>query len=269
MNRNAELHIGDAESTLRDLPAESVQTCITSPPYWGLRDYGEEGQLGLEDTPDEYVQKLVDVFREVRRVLRDNGTLWLNLGDSYFGGGYSNHDINSEEWNESAGDFRQSRQQDLINANPDLKPKSKQYYYDADAIREDASTDVERNGERERNVGGRTDGFTRVSGSFGSEEGTRNRRDVWQVNTKPFPDAHFAVYPPELIEPCVKAGSAEGDLVLDPFAGAGTTGLVALAKNRSFTGVELSQEYTEMAANRIRQDAPLMNDITVKQHRND
>jgi DNA modification methylase len=321
----ATLYVGDAIQTLKQLPAEHARTCVCSPPYWGLRDYGVDGQLGLEETPDEYVSRLVEVFREVRRVLTEDGTLWLNLGDSYFGGGYSNHDINSEEWNNSAGDFRQSRQQDLINANPDLKPKdlvgipwrvalalqddgwylrsdiiwhkpnpmpesvtdrptsshehifllskSKQYYYDADAIREEAQDRGEANQDKiERKKRDSTrekeSRFQRGGGDsagFGSPEAGRNKRDVWTVSTKPYPEAHFAVYPPELITPCVKAGSEEDDTVLDPFAGAGTTGVVALAKDRDFTGIDLNREYVEMAADRIRQDAPLLNQVTIKE----
>ena len=379
----ASLYTGDAKHTLASLPAESVQTCVTSPPYWGLRDYGEDGQLGLEETPEEYVQKLVDVFREVRRVLRDDGTVWLNIGDTYArpgakgdNSGYGKHSdyvgdgldltnrtvpsglkekdltmipsrvamaLQEDGWwvrsrivwakgnpmPESVTDRPTSSHEYIF-----LLSKSKQYYYDADAIREDATTDVERNGERKRNVGGRNDGFTRVSGSFGSEEGTRNKRDVWQVNTKPFPDAHFAVYPPELIEPCVKAGTSkkgqcskcgapwervvekefvgdnrdkrddqpaleadesnlsrppndggiadrefkgweptcdcpdhdpEPQTILDPFSGAGTTGVVALAKERDYIGIDLSRDYNEMAADRIRQDAPLMNEVQIKE----
>lgn len=372
---NATLHAGDAKDTLRDLPAESVQTCITSPPYWGLRDYGEDGQLGLEETPEEYVQNLVDVFREVRRVLRDDGTVWLNLGDSYFGGGrgdYQSEDskqdtnkganIDSPNWGSIDGALKQkdlcmipSRVAMALQADgwwvrsrivwakgnpmPEsvtdrptssheyifLLSKSKQYYYDADAIREDAA---------KGNAGSRFDtGKTNVHMKGRSQEGereddgTRNKRDVWQVNTKPFPDAHFAVYPPELIEPCVLAGTSEKgqcpecgapwerivdhtpgeydysergehvgngqqasgtqkkaatrettgwqstcdcpehvpqpQTILDPFSGAGTTGVVALAKGRDFIGVDVSEEYCEMAADRIRQDAPLMNRVGV------
>lgn len=308
----ASLYTGDAKHTLASLSAESVQTCVTSPPYWGLRDYGEDGQLGLEETPEEYVQKLVGVFREVRRVLREDGTVWLNLGDSYAGGKIGRGDTED-------GYLREGREQpheprtrsapkglkdkDLCmipsrvamalqedgwwvrsrivwakgNPMPEsvtdrptssheyifLLSKSKQYYYDADSIRQDAA----KGNAGSRFDTGKTNGHMKGGAQQGQREddGTRNKRDVWQVNTKPFPDAHFAVYPPELIEPCVKAGSAEGDTVLDPFSGAGTTGVVALAKGRDYIGIDLSRDYNEMAADRIRQDAPLMNEVQIKE----
>jgi len=279
----ADLRTGDAKETLASLPAESVQTCVTSPPYWGLRDYGEDGQLGLEETPDEYVEKVVEVFRKVRRVLRDDGTVWLNLGDTYASAWACNR--RNEVGNGSADYKNRSnrlsgslKEKDLTmvpsrvamalqedgwwvrsrivwakgNPMPEsvtdrptssheyifLLSKSKQYYYDPDAIRESA----EKGHAGSRFDTGKTNGHMKGRSQEGQREddGTRNKRDVWQVNTKPFPDAHFAVYPPQLIEPCIKAGSAEGDTVLDPFSGAGTTGLVALAKGRDYIGIDLS-----------------------------
>jgi site-specific DNA-methyltransferase (adenine-specific) len=282
---------------------------VTSPPYWGLRDYGEDGQLGLEETPDEYVQKLVEVFREVRRVLRGDGTVWLNLGDSYDTGTDATRKTSGADhgyWESNHDDVRRSypslKTKDLAlmpsrvamalqedgwwvrsrivwakgNPMPEsvtdrptssheyifLLSKSKQYYYDSDAIRQSAV----KGHAGSRFDTGKTNGHAKASGRAFSEgdredDGTRNKRDVWQVNTKPFPDAHFAVYPPELIEPCVKAGSTEGDTVLDPFSGAGTTGMVALAKGRNYIGIDLSRDYNEMAADRIRNNAPLMNKV--------
>jgi DNA modification methylase len=296
---------GDVRDRLTELPDGSVQTCITSPPYFGLRDYGHEGQIGLEPTPDEFVQALVGVFREVRRVLRDDGTVWCNLGDSYHGGGYSNHRINGEEWLRAhGGDRRRSRQRDRIKANPDLKPKDlvgipwmlafalradgwylrsdiiwskpnpmpesvtdrptkaheylfllskgPRYFYDADAIRESAM--VVEQGRRpgpESNgyhvESGRNDSGAHLGGmGFGVDPAGRNKRTVWTVATQPFPGAHFATFPPKLIEPCVLAGTRPDDVVLDPFAGAGTTGVVALRHDRSFIGVELNPDYAEM-----------------------
>jgi DNA modification methylase len=306
-----------AGPALRELPAGSVQTCVTSPPYYGLRDYGHDGQIGLEATPDEYVAALVDVFREVRRVLADDGTLWLNLGDSFHGGGYSNHRINGEEWLLAhGGDRRRSRQQDRINANPGLKPKdligipwmvafalradgwylrsdiiwaktacmpesvgdrptrsheyvfllskASRYFYDAEAIREpDAGADHARQVLVGQPSLEPTNGLLRPHSGLRTPDGRdglgRNKRSVWTVSPQPFPGAHFATFPPKLIEPCILAGTREGDTVLDPFAGSGTTGVVALRHGRSFVGVEINPEYVQLARRRIVDDAPLLN----------
>jgi len=299
---------------LADLEPESVQTCITSPPYWGLRDYGAEGQLGLEPTPEEYVANLVAVFREVKRVLRDDGTLWLNLGDSYAGSlhgkppqvrddippslqsgsdlyttarggttvppGCKPKDLVGIPWMvafalRADGWYLRS---DIIWAKPNPMPesvtdrptkaheylfllsKSPRYFYDADAIREWDTTGHSDPGPRKQNGGGSPESLRGdFRGEFMLPTAGRNKRSVWTVATQPFPGSHFAVFPPKLIEPCILAGAAEGDTVLDPFAGAGTTGVVALRHDRDFIGIELNPEYAEMARNRIRDDAPLMN----------
>ena len=307
------IHVGDALDVLRTLPDESVQTCITSPPYFGLRDYGHDGQIGLESTPDEYVAALVAVFREVRRVLRDDGTLWLNLGDSYSGGNqtgrndggrpekgrnWAEYDIKRTKVTRNTGlkpkdligiPWRVAfalqadgwyLRSDIIWHKPNPMPesvkdrptsahehifllaKSKRYFYDADAVAEEACGAAEL---PRRHGNGQTLGETSGKGGYrvGSTNGTRNRRNVWTVNTKPYSEAHVAVYPPELIEPCVLAGSAEGDTVLDPFSGAGTTGVVALAKRRTYIGIELNPTYAEMAARRIRDEAPMFNAVEV------
>jgi DNA modification methylase len=327
MRRTARLHVGDAIETLEGLPAGHARTCVCSPPYWGLRDYGVDGQLGLEATPDEYVTRLVEVFREVRRVLAEDGTLWLNLGDTYSdggagppsesstlsgnghdGGGPKLHQTDSVERRAPGLDSKQLvgipwrvalalqddgwyLRSDIIWHKPNPMPesvtdrptsshehifllsKSKQYYYDDEAIREDAPEREGRSGSFVRDNPKGSDG-TQPGKSCASHRqdrddtaygGSRNKRDVWTVSTKPYPEAHFAVYPPDLIEPCIEAGSAGGDTVLDPFAGAGTTGLVALAKGRNFTGIDLNREYVEMAADRIRQDAPLANEVEIMQ----
>lgn len=282
-----EVREGDCRDLLADMPDESVQTCITSPPYWGLRDYGAEGQLGLEPTPKDYTDAIVSVFREVHRVLRDDGTLWLNLGDSYMGGGGGNYGTgistasnhgqhltnvrNRREFIERTGlkakdlvgiPWRTAMalqtdgwylRSDIIWHKPNPMPESvtdrptkaheylflmtkqQKYRYNAEAIREEPPDNA----------------------AFRSEG--RNRRSVWTVPVRPYPGAHFAVFPPELIEPCVLAGTDSGDTVLDPFAGSGTTGVVALRNNRRFIGIELNPEYVEMSRNRIRDDAPLWN----------
>ncbi len=303
-----EIRQGDCLDLLRAMPDESVQTCVTSPPYWGLRDYGHDGQLGLEETPEQYVENMVAVFREVRRVLRDDGTLWLNLGDSYTSGGRDGHGTRvgyKQQTNRGMnGDRDPVRapqppglkpkdlvgipwmvafalradgwylRSDIIWAKPNPMPESVtdrptkaheylflltkglRYYYDAEAIRERAECD------RMRGPAHHPDPIS-TNGNSGLAHrpltGHRNKRSVWTVTTQPFSGAHFATFPPKLIEPCILAGSAEGDTVLDPFAGAATTGVVACRHNRSFVGLELNPEYVELGRNRIRDDAPLLN----------
>lgn len=319
------IDVGDCRELLAGMDEGSVQTCVTSPPYFGLRDYGVDGQLGLEATPDEFVEAMVEVFREVRRVLRDDGTLWLNLGDSYAAttsnnGGYSERstlagftspDTKGRRSNES-GERRTldpgCKPKDLIgipwmvafalradgwflrseiiwakrNCMPEsvtdrptraheqifLLSKSPRYFYDADAIREESDQD-DHNQRYAREYDAHTENVALGNSQPGNTgnlgihsrpgKGGRNKRDVWTVSSQPFAGAHFATFPPKLIEPCVLAGAAEGDTILDPFAGAGTTGLVALRHNRSFVGCELNPEYAELARDRIRDDAPLLN----------
>jgi DNA modification methylase len=298
---------GDALEQLRLLADESVQCCITSPPYWGLRDYGIAGQLGLERTPEEYVEKLVEVFREVRRVLRGDGTLWLNLGDCYnaynggAGPGSKLSDTQTSErphletgyglrtpslkpkdlvgipWRvafalQADGWYLRS---DIIWAKPNPMPesvtdrptkaheylfllaKSQRYYYDAWAVSEPATHagKVVNLGEKSLSRGQAAGAGVKASGNGTADSVTvadlRNRRTVWTVPTQPFSGAHFAVMPEALVEPCVLAGSAPGDTVLDPFAGSGTVGVVALRYGRRFIGCELNAEYCQMARRRV------------------
>ncbi len=300
---------GDSLVDLRTLPDSLARCCVTSPPYWGLRDYGVAGQFGLEPTPDEYVSRMVEVFREVRRVLADDGTLWLNLGDSYTSaikgsGGPSAKQVSN------AGSFHSGTQRlipdtkhkdmvgipwrvafalqadgwwlrsDIIWAKPNPMPesvtdrptkaheylfllaKSERYYYDAEAVAEPVAQST---AEDPRIGSQRTPDFERAKNRFGrgtsasrrmarnaiGNKCTRNRRTVWTVATQPYAEAHFATFPPKLIEPCILAGSAEGDTVLDPFAGSGTTGVVACRLGRRFLGIELNPEYVAMAERRI------------------
>ena len=236
------IYQGDALEVLRGLPSESVHCCITSPPYWGLRDYGVEGQIGLKQTLQEYVEALVEVFREVRRVLRLDGTLWLNLGDSYAGSwgsasGLKPKDLVGVPWRvafalQADGWYLRS---DIIWHKPNSMPesvtdrptkaheyifllaKSRRYFYDADAIREPhAEASIARwsdGGEDTDNTKYRKErpdtsvGNLR-NGSNPLHPAGRNKRSVWTVSTKPFPEAHFAVYPPDLIEPCILAGTS-------------------------------------------------------------
>jgi DNA modification methylase len=273
----ARVLVGDVRTRLAELPDGSVQTCVTSPPYWGLRDYGQGDQIGLEPTLEGYITQLVDVFREVRRVLADNGTLWLNLGDSYAmttkgAGGAGKQDTNAgtqmadRKWAIPSGlkpkdlvgiPWRVAfalqadgwwLRQDIIWHKPNPMPepvrdrctkaheyvfllsKAQRYKYDHRATRE-------------------------VSGA--------NKRSVWTITPRPIRGAHFAVMPEALVEPCISAGSSPGDLVLDPFTGSGTVGVVALRHGRDFVGVELNPDYAAIAEARIAEDAPLLNTVQV------
>jgi len=367
-NTRWRIEVGDCREVLAALPAESVQTVVTSPPYFGLRDYGtgewvggdaacdhreghqtgrvtpaskngmdvanvtrwstcgrcgavrEDRQIGLEATPEEFVDALVAVFREVRRVLRSDGTLWLNLGDSYAtrwssrrsdGGraglapgvdrarhhappaGYKNKDLIGIPWMvafalRADGWYLRS---EIVWAKPNPMPESvtdrptraheqiflltkrPSYYFDAQAIREPAVSPFDDGATwEERKAAGATWGNVENPKSGGGTQRavlgagvsahlgdgrTRNRRDVWTVATRPFADAHFATFPPDLIEPCVLAGAPRGGVVLDPFAGAGTTGLVAVRAGREFVGVELNPDYAALARERIETDIRL------------
>ena len=293
--------LGDCRQALRKLQPGSVHTCVTSPPYWGLRDYGEGWQLGLEPTPQRYVDKMILIFREVRRVLRDDGTLWLNLGDTYNGTGEKKgvtdagakqatnfgsvkqaarmvlglkpKDLVGIPWRvafalQADGWYLRS---DIIWHKPNPMPesvtdrptkaheyiflfaKSEKYYYDSDAVNE-PSNEFIKSGKRARE---KLDGESFVEAKirgYGNNCGVaemRNRRTVWTVTTKPFRDAHFATFPPDLIEPCILAGCPVGGLVLDPFSGAGTTALVSAKNKRNFIGVEINSQYVAMAKKRL------------------
>jgi len=290
---------------LAKLPEKSVQCCVTSPPYYGLRDYGHPDQFGLEETPEAYVANMIQVFREVRRVLKDDGVLWLNLGDSYAGGGMSNPSIKSTldgGKNRGAEQYSISRKppnnlkpkdligvpwmvafalradgwylrQDIIWHKPNPMPesvtdrctkaheyifllsKSERYFYDAKSIAEKSV----KPDKRPREFGRKNPaahGLQKLTGNM--EEGVtwkskemRNRRSVWTVPTQPYAEAHFAVFPPDLIVPCIKAGSRPCDVVLDPFFGSGTTGEVALRLERQYVGFEINPEYVKLAEKRL------------------
>jgi len=312
---------GDALEKLQELPDQSVHCCVTSPPYYGLRDYGLDGQIGLEETPEQYIEQLVGVFREVRRVLRDDGTAWLNLGDSYSGGQTGRNDKNTGgglyqgQQNGWTGEETKQRhvptglkpkdllmiparvalalqadgwylRSDIIWHKPNPMPESvtdrptsahehifllskkERYYYDADAIREphqEASIERDKAGwkaafkGRHTQPGEKRPHSTDTNG-FLNPNG-RNRRNVWTVTTKPLKQAHFATFPPKLIQPCILAGCPKGGTVLDPFAGAGTTLLVADGLGRNSIGIELSPEYIKIAQRRIQDSMPLMHGL--------
>lgn len=300
---------GDALATLKTLPAESVNCCITSPPYFGLRDYGVDGQIGLEPTPDAYIQRLVDVFREVRRVLRDDGTLWVNIGDSYNAqpGQRKTTDKAGEKQATSIGSVGAASRsvdgckpkdligipwllafalradgwylrQDIIWHKPNPMPesvkdrctkaheyifllsKSQRYWYDADAVSELAiSAGEDRGGGVKYSTSTTTPGTAKQNLTrMGATGETRNRRSVWTLATLPCADAHFATYPIELPETCLRAGCQEGGTVLDPFSGAGTTGLAALKNGRRYIGIELNAEYLEITRRRFERHYPLL-----------
>lgn len=276
-----ELHHGHAADVAKTLPPRSVQTIVTSPPYFGLRDYGEDDQIGTEHSVEEYISNVFEVFAVLRDVLADDGTLWLNLGDSYS----RRKGLLGVPWQvafalQSDGWILRS---DIIWHKPNPMPesvtdrptkaheylflltKSPRYYYDAEASSEPQSeasfADHSRRKTSERSNGaapdrGSGDKGLRANGGIWTS-GTRNRRTVWTVPTVPFADAHFATYPPELIRPCVLAGSRVGDTVLDPFSGSGTTGQVALQHGRKYIGIDISREYLDLSLRARFQEAPL------------
>jgi len=256
---------GDALIALSLLPSESVQCVITSPPYWGLRDYGIKGQIGLEETPQQYINRLVAIFSELKRVLKNDGVLWINIGDSYTSGnrgwrapdkknparameirpdtpdGLKPKDLIGIPWRtafalQEDGWYLRS---DIVWHKPNAMPesvkdrpsraheylflfsKSDRYYYDYESIMET------------------------------SNNNKRNKRSVWSINTQPFLEAHFATFPTTLVEPCMFAGSREGDYILDPFFGSGTVGIVAQKNNRRYIGIELNPQYVDLAAKRL------------------
>jgi len=299
------IYQGDCLNILKTLPDVSVNCCVTSPPYYGLRDYGCEGQIGLEETPEAFVEKLVAVFREVKRVLRDDGTLWLNLGDSYAGSGkgiggldhgkavFTDGEITKTDWSKTGlkpkdligipwrvafalqADGWYLRQ-DIIWHKPNPMPesvkdrctksheyifllsKSAKYFYDNNAIREDFADERMGNpgtssgkyslcsGRNDKGALGGGDGWDK-----GEKLGGRNHRSVWTIPTHAYKEAHFATFPEKLVEPCIKAGCPVGGVVLDPFFGAGTVGLVATKLGREYIGIELNPAYVEISEKRI------------------
>ncbi len=296
--------VGDVRQQLCNLPGNSVHCTVTSPPYFGLRDYGCDGQIGLEPTPDAYVTEMVNVFREVRRVLRDDGTLWLNLGDSYSqqgkwggstGGKHASGlhgDNGSRDRREFGLPFKQRLmiparvalalqadgwwlRDEIIWHKPNPMPvsvtdrttpahemlymfsKSSRYHYDMEAVKEPAVGGI-RKPQRKRPD--RLEPIPPRHASFGAthtaldaheSDGTRQPRSVWSIATRPFRGAHFATFPPDLVRPCVLVGCPVGGTVLDPFFGAGTTGLVARELGRSTIGVELNPNYAAIARLRL------------------
>lgn len=317
--------VGDAYEKLATIEDESIQCVVTSPPYWGLRDYGIEGQIGLEDDMNFYLASLLMVFEQVWRILKRDGTLWVNLGDSYAGGmsrrgksksgkqhsnsgsvfakgkgskvptGLKPKDLCGVPWRFALAMQKEGwyLRQDIIWHKPNPMPesvrdrctkaheyiflftKNKKYYFDNDAIREACKTKAP-SGNKQRKQrpsqsvlkkGNQAGSIPWSPTTFHNHENDlelgqritnksnhpkgKNKRSVWTVTPKPFKGAHFATFPPDLIEPCILAGSRKGDTVLDPFFGAGTVGIVAKKHGRKYIGIELNPDYAEKAKSRI------------------
>ncbi len=260
------VYLGDAHEALKQLPSDYVQTAVTSPPYWGLRDYGLEGQIGSEDRLEDYIEHLVQVFSELRRVPKTDGTLWLNLGDSYTSGG--------RKWR--APDKKNpARAMSYRAPTPEgLKPKDligvpwrvafalqqDGWYLRSEIIWHKPNPHPESVKDRPTRAHETIFLLSKSEKYFydyeaimepGQNGHPRNKRSVWTVTTEPLKEAHFATFPTKLIEPCILAGSRPGDFVLDPFFGSGTTGLVAATHGRYFIGIELQPAYIEIARKRL------------------
>lgn len=344
------LLVGDAIEQLKTLPDKSINTCVTSPPYYGLRDYGIDNQIGLEEAPEEYIDRLVEVFREVKRVLRDDGILWVNIGDSYAGSGkgrksggkiasIKNSPKTKNAQGQISGRLTKTRgakpkdligipwmlafalrddgwylRQDIIWAKNNPMPesvrdrctrsheyifmltKNKKYWFDHEAMQEPAvrygidRIDMGKNFNGKRNDGGEQKPFRAAyktrnkrdvwsesekkqprfggskygdsndpkfqcySGNEYKPTGMRNKRDVWRESVAITKEAHFAVFPKKLIEPCILAGCPEDGWVLDPFSGSGTSGIVAVNNSRNFIGVELNPEYVDITKRRVEKE---------------
>lgn len=266
-----EIIFGDCSESMTKMIADGVrvQTCVTSPPYFGLRDYGVEGQLGQENTPQEYINNLVEVFRKVRGLLNDDGTLWLNIGDSY-----EDKNLLGTPWRLASALQAEGwyLRQDIIWHKPNAMPesvtdrctkaheylfllsKSAKYYFDYKAIQEPAA---QPDRVRKDRFGGTkytqesSPGFKHSEMSVFTGSAVRNRRSVWSIATRPYKGAHFATFPTDLVRPCVLAGSRAGDVVFDPFMGSGTVAQVAIEEGRQYLGCELNPEYKALQDKRI------------------
>ena len=301
------IEFGDCRETMRRWAGEGVkvQTCVTSPPYFGLRDYGHDGQIGLEETPDQYIEAMVEVFSCVKNILADDGTLWLNIGDSYSRQGGQANAQTMANWKDvhrtaikasSGADGCKPKdligipwmlafalradgwylRQDIIWNKPNPMPesvtdrctkaheyiflmsKSPKYYYDFESIKEEgviAAGTLAAKGSAERQ---NQKGVNARPPEYKEYDGQRNKRSVWTVTTKPYEGAHFAVFPTDLIEPCILAGAPVGGVVLDPFMGSGTTAQVAQSLGRQYLGCELNPEYAPLQKKRLAQQSLIL-----------
>lgn len=254
---------GDARAALPLLPDNSVQCCVTSPPYWSLRDYQIPGQIGLEPTVDQFLNRLVEVFAEVKRVLREDGVLWLNIGDSYTSGdrGYRASDKKNPV---RAMSFRPEtpeglKPKDLIGIpwRLALALQRDGWYLRSDIVWHKPNCMPESVKDRPTRAHEylflltKSERYYYDHGSIKEPNG-RNRRSVWSIPTQAFNGAHFATFPVALVEPCILAGSKPGDFVLDPFFGSGTVGAVCQALERRYLGIELNPEYVHITISRLR-----------------
>lgn len=275
-----EVYGGDCRSVLQTFADESVHCCITSPPYWGLRDYGTDKQIGLEDEPKKFVEELVGVFREVRRVLRNDGVLWLNLGDSYAGN-------NSRASNNGRAGFGTPREGVFARTGEGLKPKdlvgipwevalalrNDGWYLCQDIIWHKPNPLPESVKDRctkaheyifllSKSPSYYFDYEAIREPAVGStDDGLKNKRSVWTVPVRPYKGSHFATFPPELIRPCILAGCPEGGVVLDPFGGSGTTVAVSIEENRRGVAIELNNEYVPLIQKRIDESLEIKNKL--------
>lgn len=263
---HGDIYVGDALGLLKQFPDRMFQTCVTSPPYWGLRDYAIEGQIGAENRVDDYVDSLVRVFDEVRRVLHDDGTLWLNIGDSYTSGGRT--------WRDSDKKLPARGMSYRAPTPEGLKPKdligvpwrvafalqAAGWYLRSDIVWDKPNAIPESVKDRPTKVHEYVFLLTKSERYLYNHEAVRqpasngsmkNLRSVWPINTQAFPDAHFATFPPALVAPCILAGSCEGGLVLDPFFGSGTVGEVCADHGRNFVGLELNPAYSAIQEKRL------------------
>lgn len=283
---------GDALKVLKTLPDESVDCVITSPPYWALRDYGTRGQLGLEPTFEEYISKLCDIFDEAKRVLKKEGTCFVNIGDTYSGMKSGNTDLKNKKTNTKSFTKPKSSIKDkcllqipsrfaiemtnrgwilrneIIWHKPNCMPqsaedrftvdfekvfffvKSKKYYF-KQQLEPTLTKDISQRNRDETKLN-KTPGRSYISGLKTNDYDFKNKRTVWSINTKGFEEAHFAVFPEELIIPMAKAGCPAGGAILDPFFGSGTTGAVALQLDCKYIGIEINPEYIKIAKDRIK-----------------
>lgn len=300
---NNKIHVGDALEVLKTFPDNQIDMCITSPPYWGLRDYGVDGQLGLEPNFNDYINRLCTIFDEVKRCLKDSGTCWVNIGDTYISSHTGGHHSNKSTVGantEGVQEFRQTKLRgqlpdktlvgipfrfalEMINNDwilrntiiwykPNCMPssvkdrftvdfeylfffsKNKRYYFEQQT--EDSAGDwTKKGGGILNDTGwhkGAYNGRPPTVKDLNKLDGTkRNKRCVWNISTKPYKEAHFAVYPPELIETPIKAGCPVGGVVLDPFIGSGTTAAVAKSLGRNYIGIELNPDYLDLIKNRV------------------
>jgi len=269
----------DCLEGLKQIERNSVQTCITSPPYWQLRDYGQKDQLGTEKIPEEFVTRIVEIFREVRDVLRDDGTVWINLGDTFCGGGGycptapSNQAGSKQSTNRGVKAKPRPvppgfKAKDLVGIPwmVAMALRADGWYLRADIIWEKSNGMPEAVKDRPTRCHEYVFLLTKNPHYFYNAEAVkeettegnnkRNKRSVWKINQKPYAGAHFAVFPEELVKTCMLAGSKEGDLVLDPFVGSGTTGSVANKLKRNFIGIDLNPDYCIMAQERIKKENP-------------